>query len=165
MPVIARMQYDERPVFDSDLSFKGDKGLTKQSDAKDCDINAIFKRYERTGQLPDLIVKDPTYGDFSNVPTYQEACEIVAKADEQFASLDVRLRNRFENDPVKFLEFVTDPKNIDEVEKMGLLKPEAVEARQKARDEAGRKAEADRVAAQEAAKKELIAQIKDELTK
>lgn len=165
MEIVARMQYGVRPVLDSDLSFEGDKGLTKQSDAKDCDINAIFKRFERTGQLPDAIFQNPLYGDFSNVPDYQEALHIVRKAEEQFALLDVTIRNRFDNDPAKFLGFVQDPKNIDEMDKMGLLKPEAVKARREAEaaiaaenvKKLNEKAEAD--------ERKLIDKIKAELQK
>lgn len=146
--IIARTEYMDRPKLASDISFEGDKGVTKQSDAKDCDINAIFKRYERCGQLPDMILQDGRYGDFSDVPTYQEACEIVNHAQEQFASLDVTIRNRFANDPAAFLDFVQNPANVDELERMGLLKPEVVKARNDARiaasvaAEAARKAEA-----------------------
>lgn len=146
--ITARHEYMDRPVLISDLSFEGDKGVTKQSDLKDCDINSIFKKYERTGQLPDMIVREPRYGDFSNVPDYQEAKQIIADANEQFEALDVNVRNRFGNNPEAFLAFATDPKNIDELEKMGLLKPEVVEARKVAR-----KAASDAAFAAEAAKK------------
>lgn len=167
--IVARSQYDERGVLASDLDFNGDRGLTKQADAKDCDINAIFKRYERCGQLPDMIVRDGRYGDFSEVPSYQEACEIVRFAEEQFLNLDVSIRNRFENDPVKFLAFVHDAKNVDEIERMGLLKPEAVEARRLAREkamidgEAAKRAEAE--VAKKAAEDALVARIKAELSR
>jgi len=163
--ITARAQYDERPSLASDLSFEGDKGVTKQSDLKDTDINAMFKKFERTGQLPDLIAKNGRYGDFSAVPDYQEAVNIVRTAEEQFANLDVTLRNRFENDPTQFLAFATDNKNIDELEKMGLLKPEIVKQRADARRaeaEAGvlkQKAEKDK------SEQDLIAKIKAELNK
>jgi len=146
----ARAQYDERPILASDLSFEGDKGVTKQSDLKDSDINAIFARFERTGQLPNMIAKDGRYGDFSAVPDYQEACQIVKHAEDQFMALDVTIRNKFENEPAKFLKFATDPANADELEKMGLMKPEAVAARQAARaaKNAEIKAAADKAAAE-----------------
>ncbi|QXP08430.1 MAG: internal scaffolding protein [Arizlama microvirus] len=134
METIARSQYDARPTLASDLSFEGDKGVTKQSDLKDTDINGIFKRYERTGQLPDMIVKNGSYGDFSAVPDYQEALNIVIHAKTQFESLDAGVRNRFDNDPAKFLAFATDDKNYDEMEKMGLLKPELVAERRAVRN-------------------------------
>lgn len=154
--IVARGQYDERPVFPSDLDFSNDPGLTKQADAKDCDINSIFKRYEKTGQLPDMIVREPRYGDFSSVPSYQEAINIVRHAEEQFANLDVHLRNRFENDPVKFLEFCQDTKNLDEMEKLGLLSPDTVERRIKERETANAKANADAEAKNKSVRQALI---------
>lgn len=126
--ITARHEYMDRPFLLSDLSCEGDKGVTKQSDLKDCNINAIFERYERTGQLPGLIVKDGRYGDFSSVPEYQEALNIVKFAEEQFDALDVTIRNRFENNPAKFLAFVSDEKNKGEMAKMGLLSKEAEQA-------------------------------------
>jgi len=140
--ITARHEYMERPTLASDLSCAGDKGVTKQADLKDCDINLIMRRYEKTGILPDLIVKNGRYGDFSEVPDYQEAVNIVKHADEQFQALDVTIRNRFANSPEQFLAFATDPKNMDELEKMGLLKPEVVQARAAARKAANDAAKA-----------------------
>lgn len=158
--ITARSQYDERLPMDSDISFKGDKGVTKIADAKDCDINELFRRFEKTGQLPNLIARNGRYGDFSAVPDYQEACNIVNHANEQFAALDVSIRNRFENNPAKFLEFATNDKNIDELEKMGLLKPEVVEARKQARIAASAQLAAADKAKAELAEKDLIAKVK-----
>jgi len=163
--ITARAQYDERPALVSDLSFEGDKGLTKQSDLKDADINSLFARFEKTGQLPTMIKTNGHYGDFSAVPDYENAVQIVKHAEEQFAALDVTVRNRFENDPAKFLGFVTDHNNLDEIEKMGLLKPEAVAARQdaaKAKWAAANLAEKAKKAEERAA---LIAEIKAEMAK
>lgn len=106
------------------LSFEGDPGLTEQGHKEACDINFILARYERTGQLPHMIRQNPVYGDFSSVPEYQQALGVVMFAQEQFDALDAKLRSKFENDPAKFLEFASDPKNRGEMRKMGLLKPE-----------------------------------------
>ena len=51
---------------------------------------------------------------------FQEAMEIVELAKLQFAALDAHVRKRFDNDPAKFLEFAEDPKNGQELVKMGL---------------------------------------------
>lgn len=158
--VVARTQYDPRPVFASDLDFAGDKGLTKQSDSKDCDINLLFKRFERTGQLPEMIVRDGRYGDFSSVPDFQAAHEIVRHAEEQFMNLDAPVRNRFDNDPVKFLAFVSDPKNEDEMEKMGLLNKEALDRRAAARAKAAADASAKDKTESDKAFADLVAKVK-----
>ncbi|QXP08268.1 MAG: internal scaffolding protein [Arizlama microvirus] len=165
METLARAQYDNRPILASDLSFEGDKGVTKQSDLKDSDINAIFKRFEKTGQLPNMIAKNPAYGDFTNVPDYQDALHIVMQSNDQFANLDVNLRNRFDNDPAKFLEFATDPKNVEELAKLGLLKPEIVEARRAEAAQKAAEAKTADTAVKAAAKAALIAEIKAELNK
>jgi len=161
----ARNQYDERPTLASDISFSGDRGVTKQADLKDTDINVLFKRFEKTGQLPDMILKNGRYGDYSAVPDYQEAVNIVRTAEEQFAALDANTRNRFENDPAKFLAFATDDKNYDDLEKMGLLKPEAVEARRAIRIKASEDAIKEREAKKLADEKAFIEKIKAELNK
>lgn len=96
--------------------------LTKQSEKDSCDINQILKRYERTGSLPDLIRSDGHFADYSEVLDYQEACELIRHAEYQFAALDAPIRNRFANDPGNFLAFATDPRNREEMGKLGLLK-------------------------------------------
>jgi len=125
----------------------------------------IMKRYEKTGVLPNMILKNPVYGDFSSVPNYQEALNIVRIAQEQFNGLDASVRNRFDNDPAKFLDFATNPENVEQMAKMGLLKPEVVAARKaamKAKSDAAKEALAAEKAAEKAA---LIAEIKAELNK
>lgn len=92
---------------------------TKQSDTADCDINNIMKKFEQTGVLPEMR-GEGLYGDFSDAPTFQEALAIVETATEQFMNLDARTRARFENDPSKFLEFATDPRNMEEMVTLGL---------------------------------------------
>lgn len=100
---------------------------TLQSDAEAADINNILKRYEKTGLLPDMILENPRYGDFSDVPSYQEALEIVTRSHEQFAALDAHIRQRFSNDPALFLEFAQNPANMKEMVKLGLATEKAPE--------------------------------------
>jgi len=162
--VKARMQYDVRPILESDVDFSNTVSLTKQSDSVDCDVNVLFKRFERTGQLPNMIVKESSYGDFSQVRDYQESIDIVRKANEQFEALDVSIRNRFSNDPALFLAFATDPANLDELEKMHLLKPEVVQEREAARRKVNEEALAAASVKAEADERRLIDKIKLELS-
>lgn len=112
-----RTAYGPRHRVQTDV---GGPSLTKQSFKEECDINVILRRFEKTGQLPDLIKQNPTYGDFSDVASYHEALNIVHLASEQFDNLSSRVRERFGNDPAKFLEFANDPKNSEEMVKLGL---------------------------------------------
>jgi len=97
-------------------------GRTKQSHKDECDINYIMRKFEKTGQLPDMIKSNPSYGDFSNVPDYQAALGMVEHAKEQFNALSAKVRARFNNDPSQFLAFATDPRNGAEMVKLGLAK-------------------------------------------
>lgn len=98
----------------------GTDSLVEQYHKDDCDIHVILKRYAKTGVLPinDAV---PHYGDFSNVQTYQQAQNLIARINNYFESLPSRIRERFSNDPNSFLEFVNDPANRQECEKLGIL--------------------------------------------
>lgn len=98
-------------------------GMTKQSFAAECDINTIMKRYMQTGVAPGTKGVG-RYGDFSQVGDYLEAQDIVKNANEQFKALPAVARERFKHDPAKLLQFVMDPKNREEAQKLGLLKDE-----------------------------------------
>ena len=97
-----------------------EEGMTKQSFKDECDLNIILKKYQSTGQLPDMIKQNPQYGDFSALPDYQEAVAIVQMAETQFNSLNAHIRAKFQNDPAQFLAFATDSSNLPEMVKMGL---------------------------------------------
>lgn len=96
-----------------------DDGLSHQSFADECDINTVLSKYMKTGVLPEG-KSNPQYGDFSSVGSYQESLNIVARAEEQFMSLDATLRQRFDNDPAQFLAFTSDPNSVDEMVRLGL---------------------------------------------
>lgn len=100
---------------------------TKQSARDECDINFIMKRFQKTGILPSTD-RQAMYGDFSDVKDFRESLEIVHFAQEQFASLPSAVRKRFGNDPAAFLEFVHDPKNGEEMVKLGLATKRSIEA-------------------------------------
>jgi len=94
-------------------------GRTDQSQANDCDVNYIIKQYRTTGVLKGS-GRQGLYADFSQAPDLATAHEIISRANEQFASLNAFTRLKFDNDPAKFLEFVANPKNGEELIKMGL---------------------------------------------
>lgn len=93
---------------------------TVQGDALEADINEIVRRFGITGQLPDPR-PGGAYGDFSEVTDFQSALNALLEAQEAFDALPSQLRERFSNDPAKFLEFVQDDDNYEEARKLGLL--------------------------------------------
>lgn len=99
-------------------------GRTKQSFKDECDINKIMARYIATGVLDFVTKHQPQYGDVTGLD-FMNAQLIVAEARTMFEELPAEVRNRFDNDPAQFLDFVGDDKNREEARKLGLLKPEA----------------------------------------
>lgn len=114
-----RMNYD--PSEDPGISFPTDPAnvRTKQSFKDECDINNIMKQAALQGELPPNL-RDELYGDYSQVPDYQEALNIIAHADLQFSSLDASIRARFNNSPIEFLGYATDPTNLKGLVALGL---------------------------------------------
>lgn len=96
--------------------------LTTQAPADEVDINKIVARIKK-GQTVMASNAEPFYGDVSFLGGLQEAIIKVQEADDLFMQFPAELRERFENDPVKFVEFLEDPKNLDEARSLGLVKP------------------------------------------
>lgn len=97
-----------KPVLDC----SDDPGETQQHHKDSCDINYIVDRFTRTGVIDHLAAYGPRYGDF-NGPDYLGAQLIVKQAEEAFQALPARVRARFDQDPVKFMDYVhtIDPEN------------------------------------------------------
>lgn len=101
-----------------------DPSLTQQSQAEDADINVLVRRFGLTGQIP-ASVRLPVYQDFDEVFDFATAQRAVLQARRDFEAIPAEIRARFNNDPQAFLEFVSDGKNLPELRKLGLAKPEA----------------------------------------
>ncbi|AXL14674.1 internal scaffolding protein [Microviridae sp.] len=95
--------------------------MTHQSMKAECDINNIMRKYERDGIISHRNTYEGQYGDFTDLPQdYQSSLNAVIDAQEMFLTLPARVRAKFENDPASFLEFVSDPRNQDEMIDLGL---------------------------------------------
>lgn len=97
--------------------------MTEQNHKAECEINTIIARYKRTGILPDMFrnVREGHYGDFSKVGDFQTAQQQVKAAEAAFMDLPAEFRLKFQNDPVRFLDFVDNPENHDACVKMGIF--------------------------------------------
>lgn len=102
-----------------------DESLAIQSAKEESDINTIVRRFGLTGELPGDVAM-PKSGDFTNVPDFHTAMNLVRKAQEEFLRVPAEIRARFGHDPQAFMAFVEDDANRDEAKRMGLLKPDAV---------------------------------------
>jgi len=99
------------------------EGRTKQSHKSECDINVIMARYMQTGVIDFVTKHQPHYGDVTALD-YTTAMNQIAQAQSMFHELPSSVRNRFENNPAAFLDFVQDPRNAAEAHEMGLMRPD-----------------------------------------
>nr|QJB20569.1 MAG: internal scaffolding protein [Microvirus sp.] len=100
-----------------------DESLTLQSCKDECDINNILDRWQSTGILEHARQDDGFFGDFLDVHDYQSSLEAVRNADNMFNSLPSSVREFFDNNPAKLLEFVNDESNRDKAVELGLIDP------------------------------------------
>ncbi|AXQ66145.1 MAG: internal scaffolding protein [Microviridae sp.] len=104
------------------------ESLTQQHFQEECDIINIIKRHDRNGIIEHVHRGQARYGDFSEVQDYREALDLVRNAQEEFMTIPSDIRKQFDNNPGKFYEFVSNPENKNELEKMGFIQetPKAV---------------------------------------
>ena len=62
----------------------------------------------------------PPFVDFEETFDFQSSMNVIRAAEEAFAAMPADVRDRFQNDPGRFLEFANDASNYDEAVKMGL---------------------------------------------
>lgn len=98
-----------------------DEVMTKQSSKKECDIHEILKQYQKTGIITHIQSRQAEFQDLPAAMDYQEAIEVVRAAQEGFAELPSKVRERFANDPFNLLAALNDPKMRDELVELGIL--------------------------------------------
>lgn len=119
--------------FYSDMTahFDLSPSLTKQEFVAECDINNILRKYVASGYDPSVLQftkRQGQYGDFTSMPdSYHAALNYITDTRDMFMTLDAELRARFENDPQKFIDFVSDPANAAELVKLGLATSKPLE--------------------------------------
>lgn len=100
--------------------------VTKQSFAAECDINRIVDKFP---VVDDTAVLDNMPMElFGNIVTPNEmtgAVEVVNLVNKQMMSLPAKLRDKFGNDPIKFLEFLEKPGSLDYLKKEGYINEQA----------------------------------------
>lgn len=96
--------------------------ITVQSHRDEADINVLVKRYGVTGQMPQ-IQPPPSIDEFNEVFDFQSAMNVVRRSQESFNALPASLRERFNNDPAKFVDFCQNPDNLEELRRLKLASP------------------------------------------
>lgn len=94
-------------------------GRTEQHHKKSCCVNQIMERFLKTKTIEHRNVHRGQYG-FCTGETYADAMMIVAHANSLFEELPAQVRNKFNHEPGKFLDFVQNPENAQEMVDLGL---------------------------------------------
>jgi len=95
--------------------------LTQQEFASESDINNIMAKYSYSDMQSFAQDSPRNYLDLSDPIDFQLHQDEIVKANAAFAELPAKVRKEFDNDPVKFLEFVHNEDNRDEMLRLGLL--------------------------------------------
>lgn len=98
--------------------------VAKQEFKDQCDVNNIIKSFKLTGQI-NHINAQAMMGRFEDLPDeidFQTSLNTIRDASQAFEALPAKLRDRFGNDPAQFLAFLSDPDNLDEARRLGIIK-------------------------------------------
>lgn len=101
------------------------ESATKQSFKEEVDINNIVKRFTKGMGLENMQgspLSEKNFGDFSDVPDLRTLYDRMQNAEESFYRLPSKVRMKFDNDPLDFIDFASNPDNLDEMRELGLAK-------------------------------------------
>lgn len=105
------------------------ESMTQEHFREETEILNIIRRHDRNGVIDHINKGTAIYGDFSEITDYRDMIHKLREADSAFAQVPSDIRKRFENDPAKFFNFVTDSNNHEALAEMGLvMKPEPVDS-------------------------------------
>lgn len=102
--------------------FTGRKKITKQSFAKQADINYIVRKYNKTGELTTGFSSErmAKFGDFATGEDLLSSMIKISKAQTAFLELPPKLRARFNNSPAQMIDFLGKAENTVEAIELGL---------------------------------------------
>lgn len=101
------------------VDFSHCKRLTQSHHKASCDVRHLHSQYLKTGMLP---APRPglAFRDMSVVPDFQTAMGVIAESKSAFERLPAALRAKFDNNPDKFVAYVHDSRNVDDLVALGL---------------------------------------------
>lgn len=119
-----------RTAYNYDMNAAGDETgihckeptMAKQEFKEECDINTIIDRFGIGQEMPQN-VQMPLTSDFMETMDYREALHELRRADEAFMQYPAHIRERFGNDPARFIDFAVDPANAAQCAEWGLNRP------------------------------------------
>lgn len=103
----------------------GERSMTIQSAAAECDINNILSQYRRTGIVNHVTQARASYEDLPDAVDYQASMHLLMDAQAAFAGLPAKVRDHYANDPLRLLQAIQDPQQLDQLRDFGILRKPA----------------------------------------
>jgi len=104
------------------LSIPEDEEIRVEQTHKDeVNINNIVKRHGMDLIAKTAALQQFTYDDNPN-NDFQETMNMILKAKESFSSVPSEIRKKFDNDPAKFMDFIHNGDNQQQLIDWGLAK-------------------------------------------
>lgn len=100
---------------------------TQQQFKEECDINTIVENFGITGTVPQG-VRVPENAEFTTIYDYQSALNQIMEAEDAFMQMPANIRDEFNNNAGKFVDFVSNPANIEKCREWGLANAKPKEA-------------------------------------
>lgn len=94
--------------------------LTQQNHKRECDVNYIVQKYDRTGLITHVQQMEARYGDVSGAD-FRTAQDLYLNATQMFDNLPAEIKKYFSQSPAEFLEFMEDPDNREKAIELGLI--------------------------------------------
>lgn len=101
------------------MSFKNSKSLTEQCHKDEVKIQNILGRYRRGLPIPPS-GRQPFYADMVGAPDFYEAQRFLAETASMFEEVPAQVRAYFGNDPGKYLAFISNPDNAEQMKEFGI---------------------------------------------
>jgi len=106
---------------------QGGESITRQSFQKECNINNIMSKYQKTGVIQHIARNEQRYADVT-APDFKKAMDMVTETTQLFESLPSTVRKEFNHDPSEFLDAIQNPtENKEVLTQLGFLNPDPEE--------------------------------------
>lgn len=107
------------------LVMNDEPSMTRQEFAAECDINTIMKQYDKYLSDPMMSLRQQQGWYIPEIlpDTLMENMQILKDGEEAFYRLPASVRKEFDNDPVLFVDYAMNPKNLEHMRELGLAPP------------------------------------------
>lgn len=110
-----KMDKDGNPVY-----------FTEQVHKRECDVNEIIKKYDKTGLITHISKFEGHFGDMTGAD-FTTMQQQVTNAHSMFNELPAEIRKEFNNNPANLLSFMENPENREKAIELGLINPDWTE--------------------------------------